>query len=241
MQKIKGIIRVVFNVLIYLFLIICLSMIIFLLAVKNNADSCVEVFNYQARIVVSQSMENCEKTDVSEFEIKSIPIYSLIIIENIPEDKAKADEWCKNLKVGDVLTFKYVYVKQETITHRITKISEKQSGGYKIELMGDNKIDDALTMSQIIDTSIPDSPNYLIGKVIWQSPFLGKVVSDMQKPTTLICMVTLLCGGVIVYEVIRIVSAFYQKKSREEKVKLDEREREFELMKQELEQLKKKI
>ena len=44
-----------------------------------------------------------------------------------------------NVKVGDVLTFRYVYATQVTITHRITSITEEANGEFIIELAGDNK------------------------------------------------------------------------------------------------------
>ena len=48
-----------------------------------------------------------------------------LIFKISSENAEEAKAWYADLKVGDVLTFKYVYVRQETITHRIIDIEEK--------------------------------------------------------------------------------------------------------------------
>ena len=121
-------------------------------------------------------MDKCELTDVSGYRIKSIPVKSCIFVQVAPEDEEQKKEWYARLKVGDVLTFRYVYTRQETITHRIVSIEEKDSGGYIITLEGDNKNADSEQLRQTIDTSLTDSPNYIIGKVTGQSYFLGIIV-----------------------------------------------------------------
>jgi hypothetical protein len=111
-------------------------------------------------------MAACDHTDVSGYRIKDIPIRSLIFVRMIPEDPDDAYEWYQNLQVGDVLTFRYVYTNQVTITHRITSITEKETRGFLIELAGDNKNAESDQLYQTIDTSIPNSTNYVIGKVL---------------------------------------------------------------------------
>ena len=68
-------------------------------------DGAVNFFGYEMRTVLSDSMEKCDETDVSGFEIKDIPVKSLVFTETVPTGEA-AEEWYANLKVGDVLTFK---------------------------------------------------------------------------------------------------------------------------------------
>ena len=77
--------------------------------------------NHQIRIVTSESMEKGSK-ETNQYKIKSLPLKSMIIIEQV--DNNHEYEWYQSLKVGDVLTFKYVYIKQETITHRIINIED---------------------------------------------------------------------------------------------------------------------
>ena len=127
------------------------------------------VFGYQMRIVQSNSMEKCEETDVSEFEIRDIPVDSVIFIEVVPEENPEA--WYESLKVGDVLTFRYTYLREEVLTHRIVKISEREGGRYEITLRGDNKNSDLNTLEQTI------SEEQIIGKVVGQSHVLGLFMS----------------------------------------------------------------
>ena len=46
----------------------------------------------------------------------------------MPQDEGQKEKWFDNLQIGDVLTFKYVYTRQETITHRIVALEEKEGG-----------------------------------------------------------------------------------------------------------------
>ena len=54
--------------------------------------------------VKTGSMEKYKFTNVNEFDIKSIPVDSMIFIELTPNDIEKRNEWFNSLKVGDVLT-----------------------------------------------------------------------------------------------------------------------------------------
>ena len=147
----------------------------------RGEDGASELWGHELRIVTTDSMEECDETDVSAFDIKSIPSNSMIFVEKTPEDEALAHEWYAGLKVGDVLTVRYTYVHQMTITHRITSIEEKEDGGYIIKLAGDNKASDETTLYQTIDTSDKTSTNYVIGRVKGQSRFLGSIIGPLQK------------------------------------------------------------
>ena len=170
------------------------------------------MFGHELRLVVSESMEKSEETDVSGYKIKDIPLHSLIFIETVPEDEAEAQEWYGNLKVGDVLTFRYVYTTQETITHRIVSIEPNDGGGYTISLQGDNKGTADGVLTQVIDTSATDSLNYVIGKVTGKSVALGYVITAVQSPWGIIFIVIVPCLIIIVFEIIRIMCIFSQKK-----------------------------
>ena len=157
--------NIVLNVLMYIFLVLCVFSVIITIISKRDPDGAAEVFGYQMRVVTSDSMAECELTDVSAYKIKDIPIRSMVFVKVMPDEPAEADEFYRSLKVGDVLTFRYVYTTQVTITHRITSITEKDTGGFVIELAGDNKNSEDGQLTQIIDTSIPNNTNYVIGKV----------------------------------------------------------------------------
>ena len=182
-------------------------------------------------------MEKCDLTDVSGYEIKDIPTNSMVFIEVVPEDEEEAEKWYADLKIGDVLTFKYVYVTQETITHRITGISPNSYGGYTIRLEGDNKNSDADTLTQTIDTSEKNSPNYIIGKVTGQSYALGTFVTALKSPIGLIFIVIIPALAIVVYEIFKIVTLLTSDKKKKAEEELVQQKSEIDRLKQRLAEL----
>jgi hypothetical protein len=179
-------------------------------------------------------MEKSENsTDVSMYDIQDIRMKSIIFIEVVPSDPEEAKDWYDDLEVGDVLTFKYVYTKQETITHRIVRILPKDNGsGYMIWLNGHNKAADSSTMEQYIDTSLAEtSPNYVIGKVVGQNYLLGSLIHALKKPVGLICIIIVPCVAVIVLEVLRIVSVINEEKKQKVKEEQAEKQNEIDELK----------
>ena len=229
----KKILGIVFTVLVYMFIFVVLGSLIFTLSTKKNDDA-VSLFGHQMRIVISPSMEECELTDVSDFDIKSLKVKTMIFVEEVPSDTDKRNEWYEDLEKGDVLTFKYVYIRQEVITHRIIDKKDNGKGGYLIYLQGDNKNTADGATTQIIDTSDEASANYVIGKVVGQSYPLGWFVSLLKSPTGLIFIVIIPVIIIMIFEVIKIVSLLSYKKKMEEQEKQKS-------MQTEIEELKKKI
>jgi choline-glycine betaine transporter len=230
----KKIGNVALNVLLYLFLAICILSVFLTVFSKRSVDGAAEILGYQMRLVVSDSMGECEKTDVSDYEIGSIPIYSMVFVKVMPTDEAEADEWYRSLEVGDVLTIRYVYTSQVTITHRIVSITEKESGGFIIELAGDNTTSESKQLYQTIDTSIPDSTNYVIGQVVGQSYPLGVLMSIISHPIGTVLIVILPCAIIVLLEVLKIVRLLTgdkKKKAAEERARKDA----------ELEELRRKV
>ena len=223
-KKVKKVINILLNILLYLFIAVCIFSLAVTLFSKKDADGAAEIFGYQMRVITSDSMAECELTDVSAYDIKDIPIRSMVFVELVPEDESDANEWYSDLKVGDVLTFKYVYTHQVTITHRITSITEKDNGGYVIELAGDNKNSDSDQLYQIIDTSVPNNINYVVGKVSGTSFLLGFIVSLLKPPLGIIFIIIVPCLIIIALEILKIVSAYTaerRKRDEEEKMKKD--------------------
>ena len=230
----KKIGKIAYNLIMYFFLVLCSLALVLTITAKRSQDGTAEIFGYQLRNVLTPSMEKCDETDVSGFGIKSIPKDSMILVQSVPEDKTEAEKWYSELRVGDVLTFRYVYVTQVTITHRITSITEKESGGYIIELAGDNKNSDSSQLYQTIDTSDEASPNFVLGKVVGVLSMLGFIVSLIKTPIGLIFIVIIPCFIIILLEILKILGAYNAEKrnqSREEEKKKDE----------ELEELKRRL
>ena len=231
--KMKKIANVALNVLMYIFLALCILSVILTVASKKSPDGAAEVFGYQMRIVVSDSMEKCEYTDVSDYKIKSIPIRSMVFVESVPDDPAEAEAWYADLEVGDVLTFRYVYARQETITHRITSITPKE-GGYIIELAGDNKTSEDGQLYQTIDTSIPNSADYVLGEVKGQAYLLGLILSFLTQPIGLVLVVIVPCLVIILLESMKIAKILGEDKKKRVQEENEKRESELEELRRKL-------
>ena len=115
-----------------------------------------------------------------------------------------------------MLTFKYAYVRQETITHRITGIRDEGEGRRIIELAGDNRNAATGVLTQTIDTAQTNSPNYIIGKVTGQSYLLGLFVSLLQSPIGLVCLVILPSLAIVIHEIIKLVGMHNAEKRKRE-------------------------
>ncbi len=237
--KLRKAASILLSVLTYLFFAVCVLSLMLSVLAKRDVDGAVSIGGWQMRVVVSDSMASCPETDVSGYSIGSIPIRSMVFIELVPTDEKEANDWYASLRVGDVLTFRYVYVTQETITHRITSITPKESGGYIIELEGDNKASDADTLSQTIDTSLTDSPNYVIGRVTSQSYPLGFLVTALKSPVGIVCIVIIPCVIIAIFEIFRLVGALTENRRKREREEQQRRDEEFEEMKRQLELLQK--
>ena len=224
------------NVLLYVFIAICLFSVVLTIVSKKDADGAATVFGKQMRVVLTASMEKCDETDVSGFEIKDIPVGSMVFIDTVPSDEDAAEIWYSNLKVGDVLTFKYVYVKQETITHRITEINENPDGGYTIKLEGDNKSYDSETLTQTINTA-SESTNYIIGEVIGQSYVLGIFVSALKSPLGIVCIVILPSLLIMTLEIIKIARMVGGEKRKRERAERDRQKAELDELRRRLAEL----
>ncbi len=205
------------TVILYIVLVAVLMLLIVgVMSSKKSNDGTATIFGMQLRFVQSNSMESYEGTDVSEYDIKSIKVKSCVFIQTIPEDSEKRDEWLSNIEVGDVLTFKYVYVKQETVTHRVVNIEEKPTGGYIITLSGDNKSATGIVGKQVIDTSETNSRNYIVGKVVAQSYILGLIIYALYSPWGIVCFIMIPCLVIIVVEIMRIATVLATMAEEEE-------------------------
>ena len=235
--KIKKIGKIALDVLLYIFLAICIFAVIVTVISKRDSDGAAEVFGYQMRVVTSDSMSESEFTDVSGYKIKDIPIRSMVFVKVMPDDPAEADEFYRSLKVGDVLTFRYVYTTQVTITHRITSITEKDTGGFIIELAGDNKNSEDGQLTQVIDTSIPNNTNYVIGKVTGQAYLLGLLMSFLMQPVGIILLIIVPCFIIILLEVLKIVKVLGADKKKREQEEKQNKDNELEELRRKLAEL----
>lgn len=231
------ILKVIWNIIVYAFLLIAIGGVALTITSKKDSDGAATIFNYQLRLVISDSMDKSDQVDVSSFEIKSIKVKSMVFVKTFDEENK--DEFYSSLKVGDVLTFRYVYTKQETITHRIVEITPKSSGGYLISLQGDNRVSESGVLTQVIDTSLTDSPNYIIGKVVHVSYPLGLITYALKTRVGIICIVIIPCVLIVIYEIIKIAGVLRKDKDEETNLYINEKDREIEELKKRVEELSK--
>ena len=244
-QKVLRALQIAGDVLFCLIIAFALFVLIISVSAKRDADGTANVFGYQLRFVRSGSMEKCDRTDVSGYKIKSIPVKSCVFIKKAPapEDQQALNEWCSALSVGDVLTFQYskygaANIQDKVITHRIVKIEPKE-GGYIITLEGDNKNDTGSVGQQVIDTTKADGLDYIIGKVEGQSYFLGLCVYALKSPVGLVFIIIVPCMIVIAYEVIKIVTVLNKDKKDRQQQEKTAKEDEIALLRKQLEELQK--
>lgn len=233
----KKVLKIAGDVLLFALVAIALFVVVVSISSKKDEDGTATVFGIQLRFVQSDSMAECELTDVSQYKIKSIPVKSCIFVEVVPEEDEQRAEWLENVQIGDVLTIKYVYTKQETITHRVVAKEDNGKGGYYVTVQGDNKNSDSNLLSQTVDTSIAESPNYIVGKVVGQSYLLGLLVYAFKSPVGLVCMVIIPCVIIIVFEVLRLARVFGKEKKEKQKAEQQKQADEIEELKRKLAQL----
>lgn len=250
-QTVKKVFKIISNVVMYFFIALCVLLVIFSITGKKTSGA-IDVFGHQMRVVVSRSMEKCDQTDVSKWQIKDIPLKSMVFIETAPKDEEDFDKWCDGLKEGDVLTFMYYYSgeSQIPITHRIIDIEEDDDGGYKITLQGDNKpalekeegVAASAIGTQIIYTSKQfTSTNYIVGKVTGQSYVLGLLVTAVSQPLGIVLIVIVPCLVIAVLEIIKIVGVVNADKKKKAQEKFDKQESEIEILKRQLAEMQKSI
>ena len=254
-KKPKTVLQKILDVALTVIVVIVVIIAVFVLFVtitsKKSPDGAADIFGYQMRTILTGSMEKCkhedpseecDHVDVSKYEIGHLPVDTMIFIELVPEDKDEANEWYKNLKEGDVLTFQYTGM--GVVTHRIIEIETNSTGGYEIDLMGDNRGDDGTAGVQTIITNNADSANRVIGKVVGQSVFLGKAVTIIRKPVGAIFVILVPCLLIVIVEVVKIIVVLTEDKRAKRKAQNEERkalEEKTETAREDIEELKKQI
>ena len=231
---IKKIFKITSDILLYCFIFLGLITIIITLSSKKDIDGATNIFNYQLRLVITDSMAKCSETNVSKYKIKSIPKNSLVLIKKIKDNDYK------KIKEGDVLTFRYLYTEQVTITHRVKSIVEKDTGGYIIELVGDNKTGESELLVQTIDTSIEESPNYIIGEVVYTSIIIGFILNMLKSSLGIVFIIIIPSFIIILLEVIKIINVTVIENRKLAERKANEKEQEILELKKKLKEMENK-
>lgn len=232
--KLSSLLKFLFYLFVYTLMALSILLLCFVIVSKKNQEKDVSIFGYQVRMVISESMDHStmsqeEISKIPTGNIPSLPLKSMIFIQTI--DEKHPNEWYESLKVGDVITFKYVYMKQETITHRLID-KKKVEDGFILTFAGDNQSIQGEVAKQIIDTRETDSPNYVIGKVVYKNVFLGKLFYLFNQPIGIGCILILPSIIIIILEIMKIMNAFHD-------IKKNQQEDEINLLKKRIETLQK--
>ncbi len=227
----KKILKRIGNIVFYVFLFLFFFLACFSLITRITKG---RIFNSQFLVVISGSMDG-EKQE--EYDIKTIPIKSLVKVSLIEE--GKETEFYSSLKKGDVLTFNYLALNNATITHRI--ISDPvvlDDGTFKYELKGD-----AVDGNEM-QTLYSDGRNgEILGKVTFVSLPLGQMYFFISSKVGTLCLVVLPSTAIVLFEICKIifmVSENSKKKSEEKSRKeKEEKDKEIEELKRQLEESKK--
>ncbi len=232
--KNKKIAKKVGNVLFY----VCLS-VIFVFAAFSLTSRFTggRIGDSQFLVVVSSSMDGEPQ---EEYEIKKIPVKSLIKVDLIKDGEEKT--FYSSLKKGDVLTFNYLALNNATITHRIIEEPTLLSDGetYQIKLRGD-----AVEGEGNIQTVYSDGrTGEVIGKVSFVSLPLGQIYFFVSSKVGMLVLIVLPCSAVCIFEIAKIIYVISESK-RKEKEKANQemqnqKDKEIEELKAKLKSLQQK-
>lgn len=228
-KTLKKIGNIIFYTLFSIFLVIAVFSIV---SRATNG----RIGNSQFLVVLSGSMDG-EKQE--EYEIKTIPTKSLIKIDLIED--GKEEEFYSSLKKGDVLTFNYVPLGNETITHRIIEDPVKfENGVYEYTLKGD-----AVEGESNIQTLYSDGrTGEIIGKVSYVSLPLGELYFFISSKVGTLVLVVLPCSAIFIFEIVKIIYLVSENKRKLKEAKVveekNQKDKEIEDLKAQLEILQKK-
>lgn len=226
-QKLKLIGNIIFYIVLgILFLLACLSM--------TTRITKGKIGNSQYLVVISGSMDG-EKQE--QYDIKTIPIKSLIKVDLIQE--GKENDFYSSLKKGDVLSFNYLSLNNATITHRIINDPIKDDKGvYKYILQGDAVENDTQTLYSDGRTG------EILGKVTSVNVPLGYFYSFISSKVGTVVLVILPCSAVCIFEIVKIIYVVSEEKNKKkqavQKAETDKKDKEIEELKRQLEEAKKK-
>lgn len=194
-----------------------------------------KIGNSQFLVVISSSMEGEEQT---EYDIKTIPVKSLIKIDLV--ETGKENEFYSNLKKGDVITFNYLPLNNVTITHRIIEDPVKlEDGTYKYVLKGD-AVDDQTSIQTLYSDG---RSGEIIGKVSFTSLFLGQIYFFSSSKLGTLLLVVFPSTAICLYELAKIIYLVLENRRIKQEANQKEinaqKDKEIEDLKKQLEESKK--
>lgn len=223
----KNPVKIVLNIIFYVLVAILLFFAAISITTRITKG---KIGSSQYLVIISSSMEGEEK---EEYDIKTIKVKSLIKI-----DLVKDDNFYSSLKKGDVITFNYIYLGNETITHRIVEDPILDKGVYKYKVQGDAVSDDYQTLYSDGRTG------EIIGKVTFVSYPIGLFYFFINSKVGMVVLVILPSSAICIYEIFKVIFIISERKrvQKEEVVNktVEEKDAEIERLKKLLDEKKEK-
>jgi len=152
-------------------LILLAALIVSVVAIQSKATGTTpSIGDYQLLKVVSGSME------------PTIHTGSVVVIKKIDP---------KQLKIGDVVTFKSVEYNAQLVTHRISKIENTAMNGLIFTTRGDANDSEDLT---------PLPASQVTGIAVFSIPLIGYIMNFIQTREGLLLLIIFPCLLLAVYE-----------------------------------------
>lgn len=223
----KNPLKLILNVIFY----ILVAILLFFAAISiTTRITNGKIGSSQYLVIISSSMEGEEK---EEYDIKTIKVKSLIKV-----DLVENDSFYSTLKKGDIITFNYLSLGNETITHRIVEDPILTDGVYKYKVQGDAVTDDYQTLYSDGRTG------EIIGKVTFVSYPIGVFYFFINSKLGTVILVILPSSAICIYEIAKVIFIVSERKRLKKEVEVnktvDEKDAEIERLKKLLEEKKEK-
>ena len=251
-KKKKSKVGFILNIVLYVFLgalLVFDGIVLYSKFNMKSADGTVNFFGREVRIVLTNSMVGTDEfyKEHPDYKIKRIDPHDAVYVQTAPpadtKDQSKIDNFYKNIKVGDILTFIDTKHNDVTNTHRIIEVSTRtnpKTGGtiYDFKMLGDAP---AAQKDKVQDASSDDGK--VLGKVTGVNKSLGNFLYTFVENKLLVVFTVILpCAIFATAEIVKII--LYVNRSHKEKLLLEkqqaisERDEELEKLRKELEELK---
>ncbi len=202
---------IISTTLVTLFAILAVGFLSSSITMKVSGHEAMTFGDTEVRLVLTESMTWGDNTpdDHKGYQIRAINRHDAVFIKKAPSGGEALDRFYASLQKGDVATIDYVEAGTKvSITHRII-FAESYGNGYHFILQGDNFSKGTPgTQHVYTQTDRPnDYPlNSIVGKVTGTSSFVGGFMAASRNKVTIIVLIIAPCAGVIVFELIKIIS-----------------------------------
>ena len=209
-KKTKKTLGVIVDVIIWVFVILCVGVSIVAVSASSNAKNVPTVGGTCFLNVKTESMDAAKPAGVPEDKPSGFSAGTMLLSKYIAEDDAAVDA----LEVGDIITFEMKLPGSDTVdynTHRITAIERNENGTLvSVTTKGDNnelEDGDKVSRSNIIAV-------YTGSKI----PVLGKVLDFLRTRVGFGVCILLPLVLFFIYQVVKFVMAFISVKNTGKKV-----------------------